>query len=114
MLSQLSKTDRMLLLEFVCAFAWADLHVQREERSFVRKLVKRLELSPEEAAQVSQWLELPPRPEGVDPNRIPRRHRQLFLETAREMIAADGVVDEAEAEDFALLEQLLGAEPMGS
>ena len=112
MLDQLSKKDRLLLLEFVCAFAWADLEVQREERAFVHKLVKKLKLSADEAKQVDEWLKLPPKPEDVDPNKVPKKHRKLFLDTARALISADGRIDEAEAEDFELLEQLLDVRPV--
>jgi uncharacterized tellurite resistance protein B-like protein len=106
-LSQLSKEDRLQLVKFVCSFAWADLQVAASERSFVQKLVRRLKLEPEERAQVDRWLEIPPRPEELDPADIPREHRALFLATAREMIEADGEVSEEEVENFALFEQLL-------
>ncbi len=103
----LSRDDRLLLLKFVCAFAWADLEVNTKERSFVHALVKRLQLDAEEKALVEGWLEFPPKPEEVDPNKVPARHRKVFLDTARDLISADGIVDEAEAENFALLEDLL-------
>ena len=103
----LSRSDRLLLLKFVCAFAWADLEVHKKERALVHKLVKQLKLDADEAAEVEKWLARPPRPEDVDPNKVPRKHRKLFLDHARQMIAADGNVDEAEAEIFGLLEDLL-------
>ena len=53
------------------------------------------------------WLEVPPRPEEVDPTDIPRGHRELFIQAVRAMIVADGMIDEAEAENFELLSQLL-------
>lgn len=43
----------------------------------------------------------------MDPNRIPREHRKLFLDAAREMIAADGEIDENERENLELFEMLL-------
>lgn len=106
-MKKLKKEERLLLLKFVCAFAWADLEVKDSERALVKKLVKSLELDADEKKQVDAWLKKPPRPEEIDPNKIPRAHRQLFLDTAKQMIAVDGVVDEAEAENFELLEQLL-------
>jgi len=107
MLDELNKNERLLLLKFVCAFAWADLEVKQSERNLVRHLVARLHLDPEEKREVEQWLKRPPKPEEVDPNRIPRAHRELFLEAARQMIAADGEIDPAERENLELLEQLL-------
>ena len=107
MLDTLDREDRLRLMKFVCSFAWADLEVKDAERSFVRKLVRQLELTPEEAAKVDEWLEVPPRAEELDPTDIPHAHRQLFLDTARAMIVADGKVDHDEAENLVLLEQLL-------
>ncbi|MCB9691799.1 MAG: TerB family tellurite resistance protein [Alphaproteobacteria bacterium] len=92
---------------FVCSFAWADLEIQDDERSMVRKLVKQLELDEEEAAQVEAWLVLPPRADDVDPNDIPTEHRQLFLNVAMDMVRADGHVEPDEMENLSLLEQLL-------
>lgn len=107
-LSHLEHADRLRLMKFVCAFAWADLEVADQERSFVQRMVKKLQLDADDAKQVQAWLELPPKVEELDPNEIPREHRRLFLEVAREVISADGTVSEEERENFGLLEQLLG------
>ncbi len=107
MLRELSREERLLLLRFVCAFAWADLEVREQEREFVGRLVERLGLADDERALVEEWLEFGVPPEEVDPNRIPPRHRELFLRCARGVISVDGVVDPNEAENLALLEQLL-------
>lgn len=103
----LSKDERLLLLKFVCAFAWADLEVRTQERQFIQRLVKQLKLEADEAEQVEGWLQNPPTPEEVDPAQVPRRHRKLFLETAKSLIEADGNIDSNEAEVFELLDQLL-------
>lgn len=107
MIKKLDREDRLRLMRFVCSFAWADLDVDARERAFVRKLAKRLQLERDELEQVEAWLESPPREEEVDPNAVPRAHRELFLKSAREMITADGKVDPVEQENLALLEQLL-------
>lgn len=107
MLSTLSKDDRKLLLKFICAFAWADLEVQKQERQFVGRLVKKMKLDEEEAREVQGWLENPPLPEEVDPAKVPKKHRKVFLEHAKKLIESDGVIDEAEWENYELLEQLL-------
>ena len=103
----LDREDRLRLMKFICSFAWADLEIQDAERNFVSKLVQQLELDDEEAALVEGWLTLPPRAEELDPMEIPHEHRELFLETARAMIVADGKIDPEEAENFELLEQLV-------
>ena len=97
----------MLLLKFVCAFAWADLEVKDSERHFVRRLVRRLKLDEDEQRQVDGWLAVPPRPEEIDPNRVPVAHRRMFLDAARDMISADGTIAEEERESFELFEKLL-------
>ncbi len=107
MLSKLSSEERLLLLEFVCAFAWADLEVRDEERDLVHRLVRQLDLSKEEAAKVEEWLRRPPKPEDIDPNKVPHRHRELFLAAAHQMIASDGEISPEEQENYELLKQLL-------
>jgi tellurite resistance protein len=106
-LKKLGKQERMLLLEFVCAFAWADLEVRDEERQFVARLVRRMELEPDEVKTVDGWLRLPPRPEEIDPNRVPRAHRELFIDCARQLIESDGRIDPAERENLELFKQLI-------
>lgn len=106
-LSDLESRDRLRLMRFVCSFAWADLEIAESEREFVRKLMVTLDLDDDERTEVSQWLKIPPPPESIDPTDVPAEHRQLFLNTALQMVSADGVVDEREVENFALFEQLM-------
>ncbi|MBW2529160.1 MAG: TerB family tellurite resistance protein [Deltaproteobacteria bacterium] len=94
-------------MRFVCSFAWADLEVQDEERHFVCRLMKKLELDDNEQEQVQQWLKLPPRPEEVDPAEIPSDQREVFLATVRDLVAADNVLTPDERENLDLFEQLL-------
>ena len=105
MLATLAHEERLRLMKFVCALAWADLEVRSEERAFVRRMVGRLALRPDEAAQVEAWLQVPPR--DVDPAEIPPAHRKLFLDTLRELVWVDGAVDEQEQASLALLEDLI-------
>ncbi|HZO14546.1 MAG TPA: TerB family tellurite resistance protein [Polyangiaceae bacterium] len=107
MLSKLTRDDRLRLMKFVCSFAWADLEVQDEEREFVKKMVRRLQLDDQDRKLVEGWLEVPPPPQDVDPTRVPTEHRELFLETVRGLIAADKFVDPEERESLKLFEQLL-------
>ena len=79
MLQSLDHDDRLRLMRFVCSFAWADLEIQPEERAFVARMVTELGLE-DDREQINHWLKHPPRPEEVDPTRVPRQHRELFLE----------------------------------
>ena len=105
----LSPDERLRLMKFICAVAWADLEVRPEEREFALKWVERLGLQADEIAQVKRWLDVPPREDEVDPEQIPPAHRALFLRTLRELVAADGEIDEQEQMSIDLLESLLGA-----
>jgi uncharacterized tellurite resistance protein B-like protein len=106
-MQKLSRQDRLHLMKFVCSFAWADLEIKSSERKFIEKMTKKLHLDDAERAQVQQWLEVPPRAEEVDPTRIPVAHRQMFLDTIRDVITADGEVAQDEWENLSLFEQLL-------
>jgi uncharacterized tellurite resistance protein B-like protein len=106
-LGHLTRAERLTLVKFVCAAVWADLEVSESEKSYILSLALRLGLPHDEAEQVRQWLEEPPPPEEVDPARIPREHRQLFLEAVEEAITADSVIDPPERETLRLLRELL-------
>jgi len=107
MIDQLTPAERLRLMRFVCSFAWADFEIQPEERAFIGRLIRGLELGPDEELQVHRWLDVPPSLEGLDPATIPAEHRQLFLEAVEGVIAADGAVAEEEAENIAVFRQLL-------
>ncbi len=112
MLSSLAREDRLRLMRFVCAVAWADLEVRREERAFVRRMVTRLGLGDDEVEQVGAWLQAPPHVnDDLDPVTIPKEHRKLFLDTLRDLANSDGSVDEQEQTSLALIEDLLAADP---
>ena len=83
MLESLSHAERMLLLRFVCAFAWTDLTITEKERKFVKRLVDRFGLTGEDAEDVKEWLHVAPAPSSVDPNQVPAEHRRAFVETVR-------------------------------
>ncbi len=108
MFESLSDDHRLLLLQFVCAFAWADLHVTPKERAFVERLVERLELSEAEQMKVAGWLDVAPSPQDVDPSRVPAEHRRIFIETVRAVVYADGHVDPDERDGFEALRKALG------
>jgi uncharacterized tellurite resistance protein B-like protein len=107
MMKDLSREERLRLMRFLCSFAWADLEVHAKEQAFVTKMVTKLKLESDEAALVKGWLKVPPPPEEVDPSTVPAEHRRLFLDTVRDLIAADGKLQPEEQEAFALLEALM-------
>jgi uncharacterized tellurite resistance protein B-like protein len=107
MYESLSRDDRMLLVRFVCAFAWTDLEVTDKERRFVKRLVERLGLDGEDAEEVEEWLHIAPAPGSVDPKKVPTEHRRTFVEAVRAMIYADGSVDDEEREQFEKLRSAL-------
>ena len=107
MLEQLDRHDRLRLVEFVCSFAWADLEIRPEERVFISRLIRRLDLGEEDDLQVQRWLELPPRIDDLDPTSIPPDHRRLFVEAIEGLIAADGEISDEERDSFEVFKQLL-------
>jgi uncharacterized tellurite resistance protein B-like protein len=92
----LTREERLLLMRFVCSFAWADHEVRPEERQLVSTLVRRLDLDKQEVEQVEAWLEEPPTPETVNPEQVPRQHRMVFLRALESVITVDGEVTPSE------------------
>ncbi len=107
MLQDIDRDQRLLLMKFVCSFAWADLEVSDEERRFVIHAVRRLELSEEERDQVMAWLQVPPPADEVDPALVPPEHRRLFVDAITDLIKADHHVAQDELTNLALLQRLL-------
>ena len=97
----------MLLLRFLCAFAWTDLEVTDKERAFVKRLVARLGLEGDDAEEVEEWLHIAPAPGTVDAKKVPPEHRRTFVEAVRAMIYADGNVDAEERAQFEKLRSAL-------
>jgi uncharacterized tellurite resistance protein B-like protein len=109
MFEQLSREDRMLLLQFVCAFAWTDLEIKPGERKFVERLMDRLKLDPGERVEAEGYLHVAPAPGATKAERVPPEHRRVFVEAVRALIYADGDVDAEERERFERLRAALSA-----
>jgi uncharacterized tellurite resistance protein B-like protein len=107
MLEQLDRRDRMRLVKFVCSFAWADLEIQPEERVFISRLIRRLDLGEDDDLQVQHWLDRPPELDDLDPTSIPAAHRRFFVEAIEGLISADGEIAEEESDSFEIFKQLL-------
>jgi len=106
-LKELTREERLLLMGFVCSFAWADLEVKPEERDLVARMMHRLQLDDEEEQQVFQWLESPPPPGSVDPKLIPTAHRMKFLRAVESTVTVDGEVSEEERGSLLLFAKLI-------
>jgi uncharacterized tellurite resistance protein B-like protein len=107
MFEALSHGDRMLLLRFVCAFAWTDLEIKDGERKFVQRLMDRMQLSKDDRSEVESWLHVAPAPETTNPKLVPREHRRVFLDSVRALIYADGEVEAEERDRFERLREAL-------
>ena len=110
MLASLAREDRLRLMKFLCSVAWADLEVRAEERAFVRRMVTRLGLRPDETAAGRDVAAGAATHRRRRPELHPVEHRKLFLDTLRELVHADGEVDEQEETSLALLEDLLASD----
>jgi hypothetical protein len=106
-LQELTRDVRLLLMRFVCSFAWADLEVKTEERALVARMVRRLKLDEEERQQVLRWLESPPAPDSVDPTLVPRAHRMKFLRAVESTVSVDGEVSPEERDSLLLFAKLI-------
>ena len=106
-LKELAREDRMLLLKFVCSFAWADLEIKPEERAFISRLIRSLDLDEEEDLQVQRWLERPPMIDDLDPTSIPSAHRRIFIDAIQGLIESDGEVSDEERDSLEIFKQLL-------
>ena len=107
MLDQLDQRDRLRLVEFVCSFAWADFEIRPEERVFISRLIRRLELDEDEHLRVQQWLDRPSGLRDLDPTSIPAAHRRVFVEAIEGLISSDGEISDEEGESFEIFKQLL-------
>ena len=106
-LEELTREERLLLMKFVCSFAWIDLEVKQEERDLVARLVRRLQLDDEEKERVSKWLDSPPPLDSVDPTLVPKAHRMTFLRAVESTVTADGDVSPEERDTLVVFAQLI-------
>jgi bacterioferritin len=112
---ELTYALKLKLIEWACAFAWADLEVQPEERALILKLMEQLQIEePEDRKKVIQWLKRPPPVDDLDPYSIPRSAREIFVKECEEVIRADGVIKAEEAESLAILRKVLFGDEVGA
>ena len=78
-LNEMTREERLLLLRFVCSFAWADDQMREEERALVRRYVDKLRLDDSEQSQVQEWLSRPPPAEPLAARSDSLMHRSTRL-----------------------------------
>ena len=108
----ISSEEKLQIMRFVCAFAWADLKVVTEERSIIASFAKSLELNEKELIQVNDWTRHPPKPEEIDPFDIPVHLKEIILSAASAVTIVDGICDHNEADLLTLLQNILGVDEM--
>jgi hypothetical protein len=105
-MEELLREEKLQVLRFICAFAWADLEIREEERALVNRFIEAIDLPKDCYQQVYSWLDHPPRPEEIDPYDIPTELRTAVLYAAEAMMVTDGDVDSRELELLQLLKSL--------
>ena len=98
-----SRQKLLQLFHFMCAFAWADLEIQQQERDMIERLLLALELLPEDWVTVLKWLEHPPEPDAIKPYNIPADFREQIYEAAKAVVLIDGKMEPKERDMLTLL-----------
>ncbi|HVU03799.1 MAG TPA: TerB family tellurite resistance protein [Polyangiaceae bacterium] len=107
MLDKLDRTTRLRLLRILAAAAWVDGEVEDRERAFVEKILTKLPIGEDERKTVRGYLDSPPHPAEVDPNKIPHEHREMLVGLVSDLVKADGKVDPEEEQALEDLKALL-------
>ena len=89
---ELTESERIELMRFLCSFAWADGEVQPQEKIVLEQVLGGLNMSPEARAEVEPWLTTPPDVEGRELETIDDAKRAAFIDFAYEVAAADGQI----------------------
>ncbi len=108
MLDRIHPTHRLRLMEFVCAFAWADRVVAPKERALVERFARALGFGDEEMRQIEHWLAVPPDSRDLDLPDVPLEQRIIFVEAVEAVILADGEISK---EEQSLFDRLLSWKP---
>ena len=107
---ELTTEEKLSVMRFICAFAWADLEIQQAERKLINQIMEVIQLAEEHRPTVLGWLDRPPRAEDVDPLSIPDNLKELILDAATGVILADGELQDAEIDLLDLFQQILYGE----
>ncbi|MEC8379189.1 MAG: hypothetical protein VXZ96_02635 [Myxococcota bacterium] len=105
--TSLNSDEKLQIMRFICAFAWADLKVVSAEKHFIEQFSIVLELSENEKNSVKSWIKHPPRPEEIDPFSISPHLKETIIAAAKAISMVDGDFDSKEAELLNLLSNLI-------
>lgn len=94
----LTESERLELMRFLCSFAWADGVVQPQEKTVLERILGSLELSAEAHAEAEGWLTAAPSVQGRALRSIDEKKRATFIDGAYEVAAADGEIAADELE----------------
>ena len=103
----MTHSERMNLIRFVCNAAWQDVQIQEQEKSHILRLCERMGLDEADMERVHRWLKAPPPIDSVDPSRIPLHLAPELLRELEDLVSVDGVIAEEEADMLDLLRELL-------
>ena len=104
---ELPTEEKLSVMRFICAFAWADLEIQIAERKLIQQIMSALDLDEEHHPTVMHWLDRPPRAEDVDPFTIPDSLKDIILDAATGVILADGELQDSEVDLLELFQNIL-------
>ena len=107
---ELTTDEKLRVMRFICAFAWADLEIQSDEVKLIHQIMNALDLDKIHYPTVLGWLKRPPRAEDVDPLSIPDNLKEIILDAATGVILADGELQDSEMEMLELLQNILQGE----
>jgi hypothetical protein len=86
--------------------------VGRRERHYILDLCRLLDLDAQERTRVEGWLDRPPEEDALsDPQSVPLRYRELFLDEVSRLIASDDSLDIEEVDAMRTLRALLFPNP---
>ena len=93
----------MQLFKYMCAFAWADMEIQHQEREMIERLIISLELSNDQRQTVLQWLDQPNTIPEIDPYDVNPDFREQIYQAAQAVVLSDGELTFNERDMLALL-----------
>lgn len=106
MMNDLLADEKLQIMRFVCAFAWADLKIHEAERALINRFIDALEINEEGKIAVEDMMKRPPRPEDIDPYDLAPELRETVIQAAEAMTVTDGEISPREKELMKLLRDL--------
>ena len=105
-MTDLLADEKLQIMRFVCAFAWADLKIHEAERSLINRFMDALEVNEAGRQAIEDMMKRPPRPEDIDPYDLAPELRETVIQAAEAMTVTDGEISPREKELMSLLRDL--------